>query len=156
VRHTIKRLSAIGLLLHLLLSLPLAARASEWIQYGASPSGSMQYYDEAGLTVLPDGSVRVLVKMVFSDEEIRRYLQYRKQGNLPMDGYENLKYAELLRQIHCQKKEITTIIVKEYSGDGKALSSFNIDQTRVPFTPIEPGSIDETLYRTVCAKARKQ
>ncbi len=116
----------------------------------------MAYYDEAGIVRVPNGAVKVTVRMVFSEEEIRRYLQYRTQGNLPTGGYDKVKYAELTREIDCRRKEITTISVREFSADNEPLSTFTIDENRMPFVPIEPASMDEHLYRAVCYPMKKK
>jgi hypothetical protein len=155
MERTARVLLFAGLVLAPFMAWPGATQALEWIHYGASPSGSMHYFDEAGMTRPSEGIVRVAVRMVFSDEEIRRYLQYRKQGNLPTNGYDKVKYAELLREINCRRKEITTLSVKEFSGDGKLLGTFTTDRSRLPFVPIEPGTMDEHLYRVVCDRVRQ-
>jgi len=62
--------------------------------------------------------------------------------------YEGLSYTLNLLEVNCAAKTNRVLQTTSYSKDGSIISSNQSQKTEWSF--INPGSIGETLYNTVC------
>ena len=100
------------------------------------------YYDAGNITHPSKHIVRTWIKLVYYKDGVA--LQVKKLGK----RYEDLSYTLNLLEVDCAAKKQRVLQSTSYSKDGNIISSNQSQEAEWSF--INPGSIGEVLYKTVC------
>jgi len=118
-------------------------RAPDWRLFAETQADiGIIYYDAANITHPSKGIVRTWIKLIYSKDGVA--LQVKELGK----RYEDLSYTLILWEVNCGAKKNRVLRSTSYSRDAKVISS-NISQ-QAEWSSINPGSIGEILYKTVC------
>jgi hypothetical protein len=118
-------------------------QAADWRLFAETQADiGMIYYDAANITHPSKDIVRTWVRLVYSKDGVA--LQVKELGK----RYEDLSYTLSLLEVNCAAKKNRVLQSTSYSRDGNVISSNQSQQTE--WSLIIPGSIGETLHKTVC------
>jgi hypothetical protein len=118
-------------------------RAPDWRLFAETQADiGIIYYDAANITHPSKHIVRTWVRLVYSKEGVA--LQVKQLGK----RYEDLSYALILMEVDCAAKKQRVLQSASYSRAGSVISSNQSQKAEWSF--INPGSIGEILYKTVC------
>lgn len=118
-------------------------RPPDWRLFAETQADiGMIYYDAANISHPSKHIVRTWVRLIYSNEGIA--LQVKELGK----RYEDLSYAVILLEVDCAAKKQRVLRSTSYSRAGSVISS-NQSQ-KAGWGSINPGSIGEILYKTVC------
>ena len=118
-------------------------RAPNWRLFAETQADiGVIYYDAANTTHPSKHIVRTWVRLVYSNQGVA--LQVKELGK----RYEDLSYTLILWELNCVGQKNRVLQSTSYSRDGKIISSNLSQQTE--WSSINPGSIGEILYKTVC------
>ncbi len=118
-------------------------RAADWRLFAETRADiGVIYYDAASITHPSKDIVRTWTRLVYSKDAVA--LQVKQLGK----RYEDLSYTLNLSEVNCATKKNRVLESTSYTGDGKVISSNLSQQTE--WSSINPGSIGEILYKTVC------
>ena len=118
-------------------------RAADWRLFAETQADiGVSYYDAGNITHPSKHIVRTWIKLVYYKDGVA--LQVKELGK----RYEDLSYTLNLLEVDCAAKKQRVLQSTSHSKDGNVISS---NQSRgAEWSPINPGSIGEVLYRTVC------
>ena len=102
----------------------------------------VSYYDAGNITHPSKHIVRTWIKLVYYEDWVAS--QAKKLGK----RYEDLSYTLNLLEVNCATKKQRVLQSTSYSKDGKAISSNQSQEGE--WSSINPGSMSEVLYKTVC------
>ena len=118
-------------------------RAPDWRLFAETQAEiGIIYYDAANITHPSKHIVRTWVRLIYSKEGVA--LQVKELGK----RYEDLSYTLILWEVNCVGQKNRVLQSTSYSRDAKIISS-NLSQ-QAEWSSINPGSIGEILYKTVC------
>ena len=118
-------------------------RPPDWRLFAETQAGiGVSYYDAGNITHPSKHIVRTWIKLVYYKDGVA--LQVKKLGN----RYEDLSYTLNLLEVDCAAKKQRVLQSTSYSKDGNIISSNPSQEAKWSF--INPGSIGEVLYKTVC------
>ncbi len=118
-------------------------RAEDWRLFAETQADiGMIYYDAANIAHPSKHIVRTWVKLIYSKEGVA--LQVKELGK----RYEDLSYTLILWEVNCVGQKNRVLQSTSYSRDGSVTSSNQSQQAE--WSSINPGSIGEILYKTVC------
>jgi hypothetical protein len=118
-------------------------RAPNWRLFAETQADiGVIYYDAANTTHPSKHIVRTWVRLVYSNQGVA--LQVKELGK----RYEDLSYTLILWELNCVGQKNRVLQSTSYSRDAKIISSNLSQQTE--WSSINPGSIGEILYKTVC------
>ena len=118
-------------------------RRADWRLFAETQADiGVSYYDAGNTTHPSKHIVRTWIKLVYYKEGMA--LQVKELGK----RYEGLSYTLNLLEVNCAAKTNRVLQTTSYSKDGSIISSNQSQKTEWSF--INPGSIGETLYNTVC------
>ena len=118
-------------------------RPPDWRLFAETQADiGMIYYDAANTTHPSKHIVRTWVRLVYSNEGVA--LQVKELGK----RYEDLSYTLILWEVDCADQKNRVLQSTSYSWDAKIISS-NLSK-QAEWSSINPGSIGEILYKTVC------
>ena len=118
---------------------------AEWKYLGDSEAG--QYYlDRGSITLLPENTVTVWFKIVFTD---RGVIEVMKQLGT---RYENISEFVALENLNCVKKTHRALSKTYFSKGGMAISSSETGDFKMlkEWKQIIPGTLTELIYDEVC------
>ena len=118
----------------LLLALPSAALAQQWVEYARDVRGAVNFYDPASLE--RDGSVvRVSVRRDFSG-----------------DPSQPQRIAEEIWFYDCAGTTAGWMSFTTYSASGEVMEQRSLARADVEFGPLTPGSTGYRLFETLCRR----
>jgi endo-alpha-1,4-polygalactosaminidase (GH114 family) len=126
------------------------AKTDRWVIYGTSNDGGQKYYDKQTITTVSPKVIRVSDKLIVPKEGIDKIIERRKESNLPIDGWDKLESVVTLRELDCANNTNKMIKIEDYNDRGKKI--YESDYQNSKAEPIEPGSMVEKLFNTVCTK----
>jgi len=137
---TLLRICKLFIITALIFSFPRAAKG-EWQYLCTSEQGNQLYYDSENIVL------QLLIKVTSSAEavaeEVSRFgIKYRDK-----------QYSLISMQVSCSSKMIRIVKFTDYDAQGVALFSGNGSQT---WKAIEPESIIEKLYDTLCSQKNEE
>ncbi len=136
-------------LLAFLLILPCSkyVNCAEWIRYSTG-GGVLRLYDAGSINYLPNNSVRVLVKTIPENEEIRLKMiaDFRKID----PALDNFRQLNSLYEVNCKDRTYKSLQVIFYDNEGRAIGKLTDEEPSVIY--ISPESMEELLYKKMCVK----
>ncbi|MGO9139347.1 MAG: surface-adhesin E family protein [Syntrophales bacterium] len=141
-----------GIIILLLTCLPILpcpkdVGGAEWIRY-ATGGGVLRLYDAESINYLPNNSVRVFVKMIPEDEEIRLKMiaDFRKID----PTLDNFRQLRSLYEINCKDRTYKSVQIIFYNKEERAIGKLTDEEASVTY--ISPESTEELLYEKMCVK----
>jgi len=119
------------------------AWARDWRLYLKTDSYEC-FYDAATMINLPEDGVEVWAKSEFTKRGVAE--MEKKFGKY----YENLSYSMELWQINCARKKQRLLSYTAYSAEEKVLYTDEAGSNLPPWKNISRGSVEESLYKTLC------
>ena len=121
--------------------------SAEWKQYFKTDY-SQYYFDSETLTYPSDYTVRVSVKLVFTDKGVQSAVQQLGRA------YENLEHSIQSLEINCAVKTINLVQVVTYSKTGAVINreEYSVSDWR----PVSPKTPYEALLKEVCKPPKRQ
>jgi hypothetical protein len=112
----------------------------DWKEYGKTDYGEF-FYDAGSIKRPSENVIRVWTKTVYTkNDSLRMQIEYGEH-------YENVSYSVTLWEINCPGKMYHFLSVQDCSREGAVLFS---EEMKREWNFFAPGSIDETLYKSVC------
>jgi hypothetical protein len=108
------------------------------------------FYDAEGITPSPTNILDVWAKLEYTKKGVTGIIE--KYGKY----YEDLSYSLELFEINCTEKRERILSITEYSVDGKILYVNSVQGHLPAWKRIPRGSVDESLYKTVCKWMKKE
>ena len=136
-------------LLAYLLILPCSkdVNCAQWIRY-ATGGGVLRLYDAGSINYLPNNSVRVFVKTIPVDEEIRlKMIADFRKIDLALD---NFRQVNSLYEINCKDRTYKSLQMIFYDKEERVVGKLTDEETSVTY--ISPESTEELLYKKMCVK----
>jgi hypothetical protein len=141
---------ALSLAILLIVSLILAgyreAGAVDYRLFAENDEG-LFYYDIETITRSSKDTVQVWVREVFSGQG------KRVMSRILGEGHADLDHSILQEELNCRDKTFRYLSRAIYTKHGAMLSSSKSQIGK--FEAIQPNSVDEVLYNTVCGQERK-
>jgi hypothetical protein len=106
------------------------------------------YYDKSSITEVSPKVIQLWNKDKYSKIGKDLVIQGRISFNLSIDGYDKLDYVSDILELDCVNRTIKDIFFVEYNNEGDVLFEFDFPSPKI--TQVLPGSIQETLLKTVC------
>ena len=132
------------------------AQGAEWVSSGRSPSGNEHFYDRETLTKLPNGIIKVTVKMTYSAAGKSQSMACQLSKGTDDKHCEELSYTLSPNEINCVTREFRMMSVSAHSADGRVLDSGDFEwQQSEGWLPMPSMSVGETLYNAVCPPQEK-
>jgi hypothetical protein len=132
------------------------AQGAEWVSLGKGSEGIELFYDRSTLTKPQMGIIKVWLKLKYSDEGKRLYIQEMKKAGLSVDRYQALDSSSHMYEINCMKRQVRIMALGDFAADGSTL-----DQKIMKPSPsegwetIEPDSMLVMAHQTVCQSQKK-
>lgn len=131
------------LLLIVLLVLSSGPAYAEWLLLGGDDQAGMALYVEPG-TISRNG------------DQVTMWILYDFKTVQTKEGGKSVLSAKLQREYDCKKERTRLLALTNYSdnmGSGEVVSNSTFDEQKwVPVTPLEPGTIAESLWGVACGK----
>ena len=121
---------------------------SIWVPYEVSSNDSILYYDR---TQIPEGRHNILkiwTKRKFPKQLIDKHVQYRKDHNLSIDGWDKLDYEIILKEFDCHNQTRKRLLTIDYNDQDAILMTTQASNPKTE--KILSGSGDEALLGIVC------
>jgi len=134
----------------LVLFLPAAPAAAQWIEYLRDEDGTVfSFHKKLNIDKKNEKHiVQVLGKENISDAGREKYLQSLKQKGLPAAAYKQLSRKMFLCEIDCREKRIRKASLTAYDTNGKVI--FSGENPSPEWEPILSDSTGEALQKSVC------
>jgi hypothetical protein len=124
------------------------ATGAQWQLY-ADTSDKKFYYDSETIQRTSGNMVKVLVKEVYSDEQIKqKIIRIRTELGFSTKDFENIEYALKAWEIHCGDKVSKFSSYIYYDHKGFVLDSYYLDSDK--WSIITTESVGEKLYKALC------
>jgi hypothetical protein len=122
-------------------------RGEDWKFFSWAHNGTFFWYDTQGVAYHPNEVVRVWIKLVTDDKILEKIKSGAKLKESELDQMVSEKdYEKSLIEINCVKK--TYGCLKRYKYDSIGFLKSGALESAIG--DIQPNSIAETLYKTLC------
>jgi hypothetical protein len=130
---------------------------AEWVSVGTAVGDNNFFYDQESLTRLPNGIIKVLEKIEYSDKRRKEHIKWRISKKYDVENYNTLNRTLNLIEINCMTRESRTLITADYSNVFGPLDSKTYKwQPTEGWTQIIPDSMIENIYKAVCPPREKK
>lgn len=135
------------LFLLVVLCFPRQVIAGNWVLVGQNDDFAV-YLDSGSAKMVSETSSKILVKIAAKTQHYKDgLLKFRKQKNMPVDGYQNFSYTIESLEIECSEDEHRTLETADYDiNENKLSSSFPISEWR----HLSPDTIVASIAVALC------
>jgi len=120
-----------------------------WIDFGKTKEGDF-YYDNRSMTYVSPNVIKVCIKIKYTTSRKKDVIQWRKENELPIVGYDKLDSHLRLEEIDCINNTEKLIKTTDYNDQGNILEDYDYQNSDI--NQILPESITDLLRREVCPK----
>jgi len=130
------------LLIILLFATPVMA--SDWVEYGKSDKGDIYLCHKGSMKQRTEDIVQIWIKLVFSDEGRKNYVQRLRKSGESTEGYDKLSHVLSLVEIDRKKPKFRILYITEYDKEDTVIFRGLHD---APWKDILPDSSEDNLRK---------
>jgi hypothetical protein len=119
-----------------------------WTLFGETSVGEKYYYDKDSIINIKLNVIKVREKKKVTKVLRDSIVKQKRDQKLPVNGWDKLEDIITLEELDCKKKTTKMIQMTIRDNKGKVLDKWDYKNPEIEQTI--PGSISETLLKTVC------